>query len=292
LGFFLKFIGDIIMIRSQYIDLKRKISDLADQHANETTHPLMGHFSANRFAMIAGPCAVETPKQIDIIARHVTQHKSNFIRGGAFKPRTNPYSFQGLGFEGITLLHEAGQAFNCPVVSEIMDVELIERLKDKVDIFQIGSRNMQNYTLLKALGKIDNPVILKRAMHATLEEFVFAAEYIRMHGNPNVILCERGIRTFEDTYRNTLDLNAVATLKNLTNMPVIVDPSHGTGLKPIILPLAKAAIACGADGLMIEVHHDPESALSDGDQALTLDDFSTLMIEIQPYLDLAGKSLC
>lgn len=280
------------MIRSQYIDLKRKISDLADQHANEATHPLMGHFSANRFAMIAGPCAVETPQQINIIARHVTQHKSNFIRGGAFKPRTNPYSFQGLGFEGVTLLHEAGQAFHCPVVSEIMDVELIETLKDKVDIFQIGSRNMQNYTLLKALGKIDNPVILKRAMHATLEEFVFAAEYIRMHGNPNVILCERGIRTFENTYRNTLDLNAVATLKTLTNMPVIVDPSHGTGLKPIILPLAKAAIPCGADGLMIEVHHDPESALSDGDQALTLDDFSTLMIEIQPYLDLAGKSLC
>lgn len=279
------------MIRQQYIDLKEKIDAIATRHSTRSSHSLMKLFEAPRFAMIAGPCAIESPQQLAIIARHITRHKCNLIRGGAFKPRTNPYSFQGLGLEGIALLHEAGQSFDCPIVTEIMDHHLIETLKDQVDIFQVGSRNMQNFALLKTLGSISNPIILKRAMHATLEEFVLAAEYIRAHGNPNVILCERGVRTFEDTYRNLLDLNAVATLKTLTDMPVIVDPSHGTGLKPIILPLAKAAIACGADGLMIEVHHAPEEALSDGDQALTLSDYDEFINEIEQHLLLAGRAL-
>lgn len=221
----------------------------------------------------------------------LTQHKIPLLRGGAFKPRTSPYSFQGLGVEGLKLLKAAKAKYNMPVVSEIIDPSDAQLMYDYVDCYQVGARNMQNFRLLEALGKQDKPVLLKRGMSATIEELLLAAEYIINAGNSNVILCERGIRTFETATRNTLDLSSVAYLKEKSHLPVLVDPSHGTGVKFLINPLSRAAVAVGADGIIVEAHLNPKEALSDGHQALTAEDFATLMADIKPFITAAGKSL-
>jgi len=229
----------------------------------------------------AGPCAVESEEQIVTAARAVAAAGANVLRGGAFKPRTSTYSFQGLGEEGLKLLAVARSETGLPIVSEVVDVRTLDLFLKYADVLQIGTRNMQNFTLLREVGQTRKPVLLKRGMMATIDEFLMAAEYILAEGNPNVILCERGIRTFEDSTRYTLDLNAVPVLKSRTHLPVIVDPSHGTGLASLVPPMSKAAIACGADGLLIEVHPKPAEALSDGPQALTPAAFRELMQELQ-----------
>lgn len=232
-------------------------------------------------AVIAGPCAVESEEQLITIAKEVKLCGANFLRGGAYKPRTSPYSFQGLGEEGLRILAEAKKITGLPIVTEVMSVELVDKISQYADVLQIGARNMQNFDLLKEVGKGDKTVLLKRGMSATIEEFLMSAEYIMAGGNQNVILCERGIRTFENFTRNTLDLSAVPVLKKLSHLPVIVDPSHATGKWWLVEPLAKAAIAVGADGLEIEVHNDPSSALSDGEQSLKPDKFQTFMDSIK-----------
>jgi 3-deoxy-7-phosphoheptulonate synthase len=219
--------------------------------------------------VISGPCSVESEKQLMAVAAQVRAAGAVALRGGAFKPRSSPYDFQGLGLEGLKLLKEAGLAHKMPVVSEIMTAEQMQQAEPYIDVFQIGARNMYNYELLKELGRQRKPVILKRGMSATVDEFLQAAEYILLGGNTQVILCERGIRTFESSTRNTLDLSAVAVLKNICNLPVIVDPSHATGKRELIRPLSRAAIACGADGLMIETHIEPDKSFSDASQAIT-----------------------
>lgn len=241
------------------------------------------------FFVIAGPCAVESRAQILEAARAVSRLGANALRGGAYKPRTSPYSFQGLGEQGLKLLAEAGQETGLPVVTEILTPEDLPLVCQYADVLQVGARNMQNFALLKALGNLTQPVILKRGMSATIEEFLLAAEYIVSSGNPNVILCERGIRTFETATRNTLDLNAVALLKERTHLPVIVDPSHGTGLRSLVSPLSKAALAVGADGLIVEVHPDPDSALSDGQQSIAPDRFEVLMDELACLTAALGR---
>ncbi|MEW6983432.1 3-deoxy-7-phosphoheptulonate synthase [Colwelliaceae bacterium 6471] len=244
-----------------------------------------------KFTVIAGPCSVESEAQLFGVAEMLKQQNIPLLRGGAFKPRTSPYSFQGLGKEGLQLLKAAKEKFALPVVSEIIDPGDASLMYDYIDCFQIGARNMQNFRLLEAVGKLDKPVLLKRGMSATIEELLLAAEYIINAGNPNVILCERGIRTFETATRNTLDLNAVAYLKEKSHLPVLVDPSHGTGVKSLINPLSRAAVAVGADGIIVETHLNPKEALSDGHQALTRDDFSQLMADITPFIAAAGKQL-
>lgn len=243
------------------------------------------------FTVIAGPCSVESEAQLFGIADMIKQQGVPLLRGGAFKPRTSPYSFQGLGREGLVLLKAAKEKFGLPVVSEIIDPADAELMYDFVDCYQIGARNMQNFRLLEAVGKQDKTVLLKRGMSATLEELMLAAEYIINAGNSNVILCERGIRTFETATRNTLDLNAVAYLKEKSHLPVFVDPSHGTGVKSLINPLSRAAVAVGADGIIVESHLNPKEALSDGHQALNAEDFATLMADIKPFITAAGKTL-
>ncbi len=243
------------------------------------------------FTVIAGPCSVESKDQLFGIAEMLKAQHIPLLRGGAYKPRTSPYSFQGLGEEGLALLKSAKDVYGMPVVSEIIDPIDADLMADYVDCYQIGARNMQNFRLLEAVGKQKKPVLLKRGMSATIEELLLAAEYIINAGNPNVILCERGIRTFETATRNTLDLNAVALLKQKTHLPVFVDPSHGTGVKSLINPLSRAAAAVGADGIIVETHLNPKAALSDGHQALTADDFSQLMADIKPFISAAGKQL-
>lgn len=244
------------------------------------------------FTVIAGPCSVESQTQLFGISEMIKQQGVPLLRGGAFKPRTSPYSFQGLGLEGLKLLKAAKEKYDLPVVSEIIDPNDAKLMHEYVDCYQIGARNMQNFRLLEAVGEqSDKAVLLKRGMSATLEELLLAAEYIINAGNPNVILCERGIRTFETATRNTLDLNAVAYLKEKSHLPVFVDPSHGTGVKSLINPLSRAAVAVGADGIIVEAHLNPKEALSDGHQALTADDFATLMADIKPFVSAAGKTL-
>lgn len=232
--------------------------------------------------VVAGPCAIESEDILKETAFKVRASGASMLRGGAYKPRTSPYSFQGHGEEGLKILARVGQDMNMPVVTEIMDSEDIELVAEYSDILQVGARNMHNYSLLRKLGKQDKPVVLKRGMSATIEEWLLAAEYILAGGNKQVILCERGIRTPETWTRNTLDLSAVALLKQITHLPIMVDPSHGTGIRSLVTPASKAAIAIGADGLMIEVHPSPEKALSDGHQSLTPKEFSSLMREIEP----------
>ena len=246
----------------------------------------------NSFFIIGGPCSVESKNQILTSASIIAKNKAHMLRGGAYKPRTSPYSFQGLEEEGLKLLAEAKKKTNLPIVTELLSAANIDLVDKYADIIQIGARNMQNFSLLKELGKTKKPIILKRGLSATIEEFLMSAEYIMSVGNYNIILCERGIRTFETAYRNTLDLNAIPTLKKLTHLPVIVDPSHGTGKTELVIPMAKAAIAAGADGLMIEMHPNPLEAFSDGPQSLTPNEFKTLMTEIKPFIKVAGKTLC
>jgi 3-deoxy-7-phosphoheptulonate synthase len=231
--------------------------------------------------VMAGPCSVESREQILDTARSVAAHGAVMLRGGAFKPRTSPYAFQGLGWEGVSLLAEAGRASGLPTVSEVMTIDQVERMAAQIDVLQIGARNMQNFDLLKAVGRCGRPVLLKRGLAATVDELLAAAEYILSEGNPNVILCERGIRTFEQATRNTLDLSAVPVLRERSHLPVWVDPSHGVGVRRWVRPLCRAAKAVGAHGLLIEVHPNPPEAKSDKEQALTFDDFGTIMADLE-----------
>jgi len=242
-------------------------------------------------AVIAGPCAVESEDLLKETAFKVRASGAAMLRGGAFKPRTSPYSFQGLGEQGLKILARVGEDMNMPVVTEVMDPEDIPLVAEYADILQVGARNMQNFSLLRKLGKVDRPVIIKRGMAATIEEWLLAAEYVLAEGNPRVILCERGIRSSETWTRNTLDLAAVALAKSLSHLPVLVDPSHGTGVRELVSPMACAAIASGADGIMVEVHPHPEKALSDGDQSLTPRGFSQLMREVDPVARAVGRRI-
>ncbi len=241
--------------------------------------------------VMAGPCAVESAEQINTIAAAVARAGARVLRGGAFKPRTSPYSFQGLGKEGLVLLREAADAHGMLVVTEAMDASQVGIVARYADIIQIGARNMQNFVLLREVGRAEKPVLLKRGFSATIKEFLMAAEYIMSEGNERVILCERGIRTFSDFTRFTLDLAAVPVLKRETHLPVIVDPSHATGRRDMVIPLARAAVAAGADGVMVEVHHRPEEALSDGPQALLPEQFERLMRELAPIARTIGRRL-
>jgi 3-deoxy-7-phosphoheptulonate synthase len=241
--------------------------------------------------MMAGPCSVESAEQIETIATLVAEQGVRVLRGGAFKPRTSPYSFQGLGMKGLQLLRAAADAHDLLVVSEVMDHTQLPMIMDYVDVLQVGARNMQNYNLLKEVGKVPKPVLLKRGISATLEELLLSAEYIMMGGNYNVILCERGIRTFESYTRNTLDISAIPVIKKLSHLPIIVDPSHGTGRRDKVPPMARAAVAAGADGLLIEVHSDPEKALSDGAQSLYPTQFEQLMKELRMIAPAVGRTI-
>ena len=241
--------------------------------------------------VMAGPCAVENEEQLMTIAREVKKAGAQFVRGGAYKPRTSPYSFQGLEEEGLKYMAKAGREFGLKTICEVISAEAIDAAVKYVDMIQIGARNMQNFQLLREAGQSGLPVLLKRGLAATIDEWLNAAEYIISAGNPNVVLCERGIRTFETSTRNTLDLSAVPVIKEKSHLPIIVDPSHATGVYSYVSPLAKAAVACGADGLMIEVHNDPAHALSDGPQSLTFENFDRLMVDLQGYVKLAGRTL-
>lgn len=243
------------------------------------------------FTIMAGPCSVESKEQITEVARAVNGSGAQVLRGGAYKPRTSPYAFQGMELEGLELLKEARKETGMPIVTELMAPSLVEKFDEDVDIIQIGARNMQNFDLLKAVGKTRKPVLLKRGMSATIEEWLMAAEYIMSEGNPNVILCERGIRTYEKFTRNTLDLSAVLAVKRLSHLPVIVDPSHATGKRWMVKDLALAAAAVGADGLMIEVHNDPENALCDGAQSLTPEQFDDTVKSVEAILHVVGKKM-
>jgi 3-deoxy-7-phosphoheptulonate synthase len=244
-----------------------------------------------RFTVIAGPCAVETREQMFATAQAVREAGAHCLRGGAFKPRSSPYSFQGLGVKGLRILRDASERTGLPAVTEVVEAGDVTKVERYVDALQVGARNMQNFRLLTKLGQCRKPVILKRGMAASVEDLLLAAEYIISEGNPNVILCERGIRTFETATRNTLDLNAIPHIKQKSHLPVIVDPSHGTGVRDYVAPMAKAAVACGADGLLIEVHVNPREALSDGQQSLYPDQFSRLMKELRPFVKAAGREL-
>ena len=245
----------------------------------------------DHFCVVAGPCSVESHDQIVETARLVKDSGAHILRGGAYKPRTSPYSFQGLEKEGLRFLEEAARRADMPFVTEVMTPEQVPLVDQYADMLQIGARNMQNFGLLKAVGKARKPVFLKRGMMSTVNELLMSAEYIMSEGNVNVILCERGIRTFETETRNTLDLSAIPVLKQLTHLPVFADPSHATGHWELVGPMAKAAVAAGADGLMIEVHPCPSEAFSDGAQSLTPEHFETLMKELQPLVELVGKKL-
>ena len=241
--------------------------------------------------VMAGPCSVESEEQIVEVARAVKNSGANFLRGGAFKPRTSPYSFQGLELEGLRLLEIAKKETGLNIVTEIMSTDYIDEFVDRVDVIQVGARNMQNFDLLKQLGKTNKPILLKRGIAATIEEWLMSAEYIMAGGNENVILCERGIRTYENYTRNTLDLSAIPVVKRLSHLPIIVDPSHAAGHWYLVEPLAKAAIAVGADGLMIEVHNNPQCALSDGQQSIKPAAFDELMKKVKVIAEMEGKKL-
>jgi 3-deoxy-7-phosphoheptulonate synthase len=242
-------------------------------------------------AIIAGPCAVETREQTMAVARAVAAAGARLFRGGAYKPRTSPYSFQGLAEEGLKILAEVRKVFGLKIVTEAIDVESIELVESYSDVIQIGARNMQNFSLLKRAGKSDLPVLLKRGISATLDELLMAAEYILAEGNYKVVLCERGIRTFTDHTRNTLDLSVIPAVQRLSHLPIIVDPSHGTGRREKVIPLSRAAIAVGADGLMIEVHNHPEDALSDGNQSIEPSEFQQLMNEVSQIAHVLGRTI-
>lgn len=245
----------------------------------------------NEIVTMAGPCSVETEQQIDTIAGMVKKEGAKVLRGGAFKPRTSPYAFQGLGIDGLKLLQKAGEKHALLTISEVMDKDQIEIVSKYADILQVGARNMQNFNLLRELGRQKKPVFLKRGISATIQEWLMAAEYIMSGGNDQIILCERGIRTFETYTRNTLDLNAIPVVKKLSHLPIFVDPSHGTGIRNKVLPMARAAIAAGADGLMVEVHNKPDLALSDGAQSLFPEQYKELMEQIKIIAGAIGRKL-
>jgi 3-deoxy-7-phosphoheptulonate synthase len=241
--------------------------------------------------VMAGPCAVENAEQIEASAQFVAKSGARILRGGAFKPRSSPYSYQGLGVEGLKMLRHAADSYRLAVVTEVMTIEQIETVCEYADLLQVGARNMQNYPFLTALGRVKKPILLKRGMAATIQEWLMSAEYILTEGNHDVILCERGIRTFETATRNTLDLSAVPVIKHLSHLPIIVDPSHGVGDRRFVVPMARAAVAAGADGVLVEVHPDPDKALSDGPQSLTFEEFGTLMNRCRIIATTIGRSL-
>lgn len=296
-------VGDTSKIDSRKIeanDVVEKVMHVQEpfKKANRLFHPdnsiiKVGNseIGGNKIAMIAGPCSVESEEQLTFVAEEVKKLGANFLRGGAFKPRTSPYSFQGLKYDGLELLKIAREKTGLPIVTEIMspyDIEIFER---DVDVIQVGARNMQNFDLLKELGKIDKPILLKRGLSATIEELLMSAEYIMAGGNEKVILCERGIRTFETYTRNTLDLSMIPAIKKLSHLPVVVDPSHATGKWWMVESLSKAAIAVGADGLIIEVHNDPKNALCDGAQSIKPEVFANLMDELKVIAKAVGREI-
>ena len=244
----------------------------------------------DEFIVMAGPCSVESEKQIMEVAEVVATAGAKILRGGAFKPRTSPYEFQGLELEGLKLLAKAREATGLSIVTEVLSERDVEMVAEYANIMQVGARNMQNFALLKALGKCQRPILLKRGMSSTLKELLMSAEYLVAHGNPNVMLCERGIRTFETATRNTCDITAVSVLNELTHLPVILDPSHATGKRSLVASLARAAVAIGADGVIVEVHPNPEKAFSDGAQSLTLEMFRAMMRDLKPYIQLWKES--
>lgn len=279
-------IEDVVRILKPYKLASR------DFKAEDTTIDIRGNvIGGKKIQVIAGPCAVESKTMIINIAEKVKEAGASFLRGGAFKPRTSPYSFQGLGEEGLKYLAEARDKTGLPVVTELMDPRDIEVILKYADIVQIGARNMQNFRLLLEVGACDKPILLKRGFSSTIKEWLMAAEYIMSKGNQKIILCERGVRTFETATRNTLDLSAIPVLKQLTHLPVVVDPSHGVGKWDLVAPMSKASIAAGADGLLIEVHVNPEEALSDGEQSLRPDYFKKLMNELKPIAIAVGREI-
>ncbi|MBI4168664.1 MAG: 3-deoxy-7-phosphoheptulonate synthase [Acidobacteria bacterium] len=241
--------------------------------------------------VMAGPCAVESEKQLDIIAASVSRYGARILRGGAFKPRTSPYSFQGLGEEGLKYLRKVADRHRLLVVTEVMDTAQIPLVAGYADILQVGARNMQNFNLLKELGRVRKPVLLKRGMSATIQEWLLSAEYVMAGGNHDVMLCERGIRTFENYTRNTMDISAIPIIKKISHLPILADPSHGTGLRDKVIPMARAAVAAGADGIMVEVHHEPESALSDGPQSIYPEQFAELMTQLRIMAPAIGRTI-
>ena len=255
----------------------------------DTTFTVNGVEIGKELMMIAGPCAIENEEQIFTISEFLSKQNIKFMRGGAYKPRTSPYSFQGLKTEGLVMMRKAADAHGLAVVSEIMSIDKVDEFNDYVDIFQVGTRNMQNYPLLRALSKNNKPVLLKRGMSSTIEEWLLAAEYIVSGGNEKVILCERGIRTFETATRNTLDLSAIPLVKQLSHLPIIVDPSQGTGVRELVSPMSAAAIAAGADGLIVEVHNQPAEALSDGEQSIYLDQLEKLIVKLSQIAAINEK---
>ncbi len=273
------------------ISVPYKLASREFRHENTVIKIRDVEIGANEVVVIGGPCSVESEEQTMIIAERVAKAGVRILRGGAFKPRTSPYSFQGLGEKGLKILRKAADTFGLLVITEVMDKDQIDLVSEYADILQVGARNMQNFNFLRALGKAKRPVFLKRGIAATIEEWLMSAEYILSAGNEQVILCERGIRTFETYTRNTLDLSAIPVIKKLSHLPVFADPSHGTGLRNKVIPMARAAVAAGADGIMIEVHHDPEHALSDGAQSLYPDQFDELMKQIRVIADVIGRKI-
>ena len=280
----LDIVEDVKRVQEPYKNANRKF------HPEDTVIQVGNtQIGGGSLTIMAGPCSVESEEQVVTIAKAVKASGATMLRGGAFKPRTSPYAFQGLGETGLEYLKAARAETGLPIVTELMDLSQLPLFRD-VDVIQIGARNMQNFILLKEAGQSGLPVLLKRGLCATIDEWLNAAEYIIAEGNPNVVLCERGIRTFETATRNTLDLSAVPVLRNKTHLPVIVDPSHSTGSYKYVAPMAKAAVACDADGLMIEVHNNPACALSDGPQSLTFEKFEKLTAELRPFCGLLGRN--
>ncbi|HSA07452.1 MAG TPA: bifunctional 3-deoxy-7-phosphoheptulonate synthase/chorismate mutase [Candidatus Gastranaerophilales bacterium] len=279
-------VQEVIKISSSY-----KLASRTFQPENTVIKVKDSVIGGDKIAVIAGPCAVESLEQLEIIAEYLNNCGVKMLRGGAFKPRTSPYSFQGLGEEGLKYLKQVADKYNMTIVSEVMESSQIDLCMKYVDILQVGARNMQNFNLLKQLGYIDKPVLLKRGLSATIEELLMSAEYIMAGGNRNIILCERGIRTFETATRNTLDISAIPVIKKLSHLPIIVDPSHATGLRDKVAPMSRAAIAAGADGITIEIHNSPDTALCDGAQSLYLNQFKELYDELKGIAPVVKREL-
>jgi len=281
-------VGEVIRVTKPYKLVSR---DIKEDNTVVRFPGLDASIGGPELAIIAGPCAIESREQAFAIAGRVRRAGARFFRGGAYKPRTSPYSFQGLGEEGLRIMADIRERFGLVIVTEAIDHESLDLVEEYADVVQIGARNMQNFSLLKKAGRSRRPVLLKRGMSATLEEFLMAAEYIMAEGNYNVILCERGVRTFADHTRNTLDLSLVPAVQRLSHLPIVVDPSHGTGKRNKVLPLSRAAVAVGADGLIVEVHNDPDRALSDGMQSIFPDQFDQLMSEVRQIAAVVKRSV-
>jgi len=281
-------VQEVIRVSKPYKLVSRDIKEENTVVRFPGTNATMG---GSGLAILAGPCAIESREQAFAIAERVYRAGAQFFRGGAYKPRTSPYSFQGLGEEGLRIMAEVRETFGMKIVTEAIDNESLELVEEYADVIQIGARNMQNFSLLKRAGRSKKPVLLKRGMSATLEEFLMAAEYIMSEGNYNVVLCERGVRTFADHTRNTLDLSLVPAVQRLSHLPIVVDPSHGTGKRNKVTPLSRASVAVGADGLIVEVHHQPDQALSDGMQSLYPDQFDELMKQVRQIAAVVGRTV-